>query len=294
MSIQRKAILALFVVTILWGATFPLIKISLAYISPGLFVAFRLGLSCLLFIPVIIKSNFKHKKYLLKVGAIFGSLEGLSFYFQTHGLYTISSSESAFLTALSVIMIPFIASIFKLDRLTIYSVIASLVSLLGIYALSGASFSNFTIGYLWSVLCALAYALSVVYLSYETRKNHNTEVFKDLRLLIILQIIFGIPIPLISDIPSMYLQLNYILLISLAFCSVTTIICYYLQNTYQKYLSMAEVAVIFSFEPIFATIFGRIINNEKIYLSTIAGGVLILASYFIIEIGNKKSKRQSN
>lgn len=292
MNIQRKAILALFIVTIFWGATFPLIKISLAYISPGLFVTFRLSLSCLLFIPIIIKSNFKHKRYLLKVGAIFGSLEGLSFFFQTHGLYTVSSSESAFLTALSVIMIPFIGSIFKLDRLTTYSVIASCVSLLGIYALSGASFNNFTIGYLWSILCALVYAISVVYLSYETRKNHNSEIFKDLRLLIILQIIFGIPIPLISDIPSMYLHLNYILLISITFCAITTIVCYYLQNTYQKYLSMAEVAVIFSFEPIFATIFGRVINDEKIYLSTIVGGLLILTSYFIIEIGNRRRRKR--
>ncbi|QIW10763.1 DMT family transporter [Francisella sp. LA112445] len=292
MSLQRKAMLALFVVTIFWGATFPLIKISLAYISPGLFVALRLSLSLLLFIPIIIKSNFKHKRYLLKVGAIFGSLEGLSFYFQTHGLYTVSSSESAFLTALSVIMIPFIGSIFKLDRLTIYSVVASFVSLVGIYALSGASFHNFTMGYLWSILCALAYALSVVYLSYETRKNQDTEIFKDLRLLIVLQIIFGIPIPLISDIPSMYLQFNYILVISLVFCSITTIVCYYLQNTYQKYLSMAEVAVIFSFEPIFATIFGRVINDEKIYLSTIVGGLLILASYFIIEFGNRRRQKR--
>lgn len=54
---------------------------------------------------------------------------------------------------------------------------------------------------------------------------------------------------------------------------------------------MSQVAVIFSFEPIFATIFGKLINNEKIYLSTIIGGTLILTSYFIIEIGNRK--RQS-
>ena len=56
MSIQRKAILALFIVTIFWGATFPLIKISLVYISPGLFVAIRLSLSCLLFLPLVFES----------------------------------------------------------------------------------------------------------------------------------------------------------------------------------------------------------------------------------------------
>ncbi len=54
---------------------------------------------------------------------------------------------------------------------------------------------------------------------------------------------------------------------------------------------MSQVAVIFSFEPIFATVFGKLINDERIYISTIIGGALILTSYFIIEIGNKK--RQS-
>ncbi|MDE5014465.1 EamA/RhaT family transporter, partial [Francisella tularensis subsp. holarctica] len=91
---------------------------------------------------------------------------------------------------------------------------------------------NFTIGYLWSVLCALMYAVSVVYISYETRKDHRSEDFRDLRLLIILQIAFGIPLPLINDISSfMYLHFNYILIIALTFCEISTINCYYLQNT---------------------------------------------------------------
>ncbi|MGQ4002542.1 DMT family transporter [Francisellaceae bacterium CB299] len=288
MDIKRKSIIALFIMTIFWGVTFPLIKMSLTYISPGLFVMLRLSFSCFLFLPFILKSKFIDKLYILKVAAVFGSLEGLSFFFQTHSLYTISSSEAAFLTALSVVMIPFIASIFKLDRLTMYGVIASIISLLGIYVLSGASFKYITIGYLWAILCALAYACSVVYLSYETRKSDKSEAFKDLRPLIFLQIAFGIPLPLLADSTTMYFNFNYILIISIGFCAISTIVCYYLQNTYQKHLSMAHVAVIFSFEPIFATIFGKLINDEKIYLSTIIGGALILVSYFIIEMGNKK------
>ncbi|MDE4953410.1 EamA/RhaT family transporter, partial [Francisella tularensis subsp. holarctica] len=77
------------------------------------------------------------------------------------------------------------------------------------------------------------YAVSVVYLSYETRKDHRIEAFRDLRLLIILQIAFGIHLPLITDISSfMYLHFNYILIIELTFCAISTITCYYLQNSY--------------------------------------------------------------
>lgn len=53
MSIQIKAILALFIVTIFLVATFPLITISLVFVSPGLFVAIKLSLSCLLFLPLV-------------------------------------------------------------------------------------------------------------------------------------------------------------------------------------------------------------------------------------------------
>ncbi|MDE5014991.1 EamA/RhaT family transporter, partial [Francisella tularensis subsp. holarctica] len=77
--------------------------------------------------------------------------------------------------ALSVVMIHLIGSLFKVDLLTIYVIKASFVSLIGIYALSGASFYNFTIGYLWSVIGALMYAVSVVYQSYETRTDHRSE-----------------------------------------------------------------------------------------------------------------------
>ncbi|MDE4942926.1 EamA family transporter, partial [Francisella tularensis] len=70
----------------------------------------------------------------------------------------------------------------------------------------------------------------------------------------------------------MYLHFNYILIISLTLCAISTKTCYYLQNTYQKHLSMSQVAVIFSFENIYATNFVKLINNEKIYLSKIIGG----------------------
>ncbi|MDE5020945.1 EamA/RhaT family transporter, partial [Francisella tularensis subsp. holarctica] len=74
MSIQRQAILALFLVTTFWGVTFPLLKMSLAYISPGLFVANRLSLSCLLFKHIILRAKYNNKLYLIKVVAIFVSL----------------------------------------------------------------------------------------------------------------------------------------------------------------------------------------------------------------------------
>ncbi|MDE5014733.1 EamA/RhaT family transporter, partial [Francisella tularensis subsp. holarctica] len=80
-----KAILSLFIVKIFLGVSFPLLKISLAFISPGLFVAIRLSLSFFLFLPLILRDKFYNTLFLIKVGAIFGSIVGVIFYFQTLG-----------------------------------------------------------------------------------------------------------------------------------------------------------------------------------------------------------------
>ncbi|MDE4998679.1 EamA/RhaT family transporter, partial [Francisella tularensis subsp. holarctica] len=88
--------------------------------------------------PLILRAKFKNKLYKIKVVAIFRSHDGLSFYLQKHGLYTVSSSQSAFLTALIVVMIPFIGSQFKVYRLKIYGIIDSCVSMIVIYSIYGA------------------------------------------------------------------------------------------------------------------------------------------------------------
>ena len=286
MRIETKAVLALFAVTFFWGMTFPLIRASAGDISPGLFVAIRLGLSALLFIPLVIGKKYEHKKLILKIGFIFGMLEGASYLFQTIGLVTISSSESAFITAFSVVLIPFLSPLFGLDRLRINGVIASALCLLGIFILSGAEFTHLATGYFWTFGCATAYALSVVYLSYETRKmEKNGLSMKNTRLLVLLQIAFGVPIPLTASyFENTFITFSPIVVIALVFCAASTIFCYVMQTNYQKKINMNKVAVIYAFEPIFATVFGRLINAEPIYLHTVIGGAFVIASFLIVEL----------
>ena len=281
MKTETKAIFALFTVTIAWGLTFPLIKASSNEISSGLFAA-------ILFLPIIIKEKIHriHMPRLFKIAIIFGSLEGASYLFQTIGLKTINSSESAFITAFSVVLIPFLSPLFKLDKIRSNGIVASIICLFGIFILSGASLSKIKPGCLWTLGCATAYALSVVYLSYEMRRFDKQKIIlSNTRILVFLQILFGIPIPLIStSVDNNLLTLSPIVVIALLFCAASTIFCYHIQTNYQKKINMNKVAVIYAFEPIFATFFGRVINGEAIYLHTILGGSLVIISFIIIEI----------
>jgi drug/metabolite transporter (DMT)-like permease len=286
MKTETKAIFALFAVTIAWGLTFPLIKASSNEISSGLFVALRFLISATIFLPMIIKEKIHHTYRLFKIAITFGSLEGASYLFQTIGLKTIDSSESAFITAFSVVLIPFLSPLFKLDKIRSNGIIASIICLLGIFILSGASFSNIKAGCIWTLGCATAYALSVVYLSYEMRRFDSDKiVLNNTRILVFLQILFGIPIPLVSTaVDKNILTFSPIVIVALLFCAASTIFCYLIQTNYQKKINMNKVAVIYAFEPIFATFFGRVINGEAIYLHTILGGSLVIISFLIIEL----------
>ena len=286
MKSESKAILALFCVTILWGLTFPLIKISSNEISSGLFVTFRLALSVIIFSPIIIKEKSINIARFFKIAIIFGSLEGSTYLFQTIGLQTINSSESAFVTTFSVVLIPFLSPLFGLDQLKKTGIIASLICLIGIFILSGANLNTIRIGYFWTLSCAALYALSVVYLSYEMRKFDKKNIKLDsTKLLVFLQILFGIPIPLASTFfDNSFIHFTPLVIGALLFCSTTTIFCYYIQTNFQKKVNMNKVAIIYAFEPIFATIFGRVLNSELITTHVIIGGALVLMSFIIVEL----------
>lgn len=84
MQNETKYSFLIIIATLSWGVTFPLIKISLEYMSPVIFLAIRFLISTLVMIPFI-----KNRRDLtgLKQGFIAGFYLFLGYYFQTIGLY---------------------------------------------------------------------------------------------------------------------------------------------------------------------------------------------------------------
>ena len=67
---------------------------------------------------------------MLRISCIFGLLEGLSYFTQTISLQTISLGDAACITAFSVVVIPFLAAILKIDHLKYSAVLAALLCML--------------------------------------------------------------------------------------------------------------------------------------------------------------------
>lgn len=266
--------LYLIFITLIWGLTFPLIRVALVHVDPYLFVSTRFFLAALLLLPFIFRKLTNTNYRILGSSLLIGALNGITYISQTVGLQTIPASRSAFITGVSVILVPLFSPFFKLGALKIMDLFSSAICLAGLYILTGANLEKITTGDLWTLLCALSCALQIVYIQYVIPRVNQYQI------LTFYQLLFTIPLALIFTPFHTYPTLFYPnVLIALIFCSVfATTVAYFVQAKYQPQTTAAKAALIFSLEPVFATIFGYFLNEEIITFHTMVGGVLILFS----------------
>ncbi len=279
MRIQTKANFALIMAVATWGLTFPLIKDAVKTITPTTFVTLRLVIAFLILLPLIIKNIHLNTKRILIGGIILGLLNGLTFITQTIGLQTTSAANAAFITALSVIIVPFLAPVFKLGRPQLTDILSASVCLLGFFVLTGASLTDIVAGDFWLLGSAIAVALFIIVLQLATRKKFN------LTLLLGYQILFGIPVPLFFNWTSATQNhFTSMAWISIIFCSAfATCGSFFLVSKYQRYTTITKAAIIYTFEPLFAALFGYLINHEPISRYTALGGGIIFCSFLLFE-----------
>lgn len=284
-----QANLYLLFITMIWGLTFPLIRNAMFNIDPNLFVAIRFLLASLLLLPFVLTKLKNTNKDIIISSLIMGLLNGVTYISQTTGLKTIPASRSAFITGLSVILVPLFAPFFKLGSLKIIDLICSVICVLGLYILTGADLKNINVGDQWTILCAISCSLQIVYLQYCIPRINNYEI------LTFYQLLFTAPLAVVFAPFANYHDLFYPnVLLALLFCAIfATIIAYLIQAKYQRYTTAAKAALIFALEPVFASFFGFFINGEIVTKYIIIGGILVLISLIIpsfIELVKKNSE----
>lgn len=102
MNRQFAGILALFVVTMVWGTTFPAMKALTANFSPVWIILVRFALAALLLSPFL----WRAKRSDVKSGVVLGLLLFVCFMGQVEGLALTSSNRNAFICGLNVLIVP--------------------------------------------------------------------------------------------------------------------------------------------------------------------------------------------
>ncbi len=105
MHSERLGLLALLVVTIVWGTTFPAMKLLSAQLDALQIIWLRFAIASLVLAPLWRGMRGPERAW----GGLLGALLFIAFWLQIEGLARTSSNRNAFVTGLNVLVVPLLA-----------------------------------------------------------------------------------------------------------------------------------------------------------------------------------------
>jgi len=279
--------------TIVWGASFPLMKIVLEYIPAFAFLSIRFMAAAIILSVVYYKSFKKLNKRALGYGVILGLFMFGGMGIQVVGLYTTSASNSGFITGLSVVMVPIVSAMMLKKKPDRSSFVGVALAFAGLFFMSGGLNPNFNIGDFLTFLCAICWTFQIIFVDKYTR-------IEDASLLAIFQLLFtglaGSSLWLAVDFGKPVVINGTVILIILITSVFGSSLAYAVQASAQKHTTPTHASLIFTAEPVFAVIFAMIIPNaegltEIPTITEAVGCLLILAGTIISEfrLGQKSN-----
>ncbi|AFV76901.1 putative permease, DMT superfamily [Thermus oshimai JL-2] len=258
-------LLALNLLTLLWGTTFVVVKGAVGEMAPSLLVFLRFLVASLFFLPIALR---------LPKGVWGAGLE-LSFWLllgyasQAVGLLHTSASRSAFITALNVVLVPLLLGLVG-RRLGLPVWLSALLALLGVGLLSyDPKQPPLNVGDLWTLLTALTYALYIV------RLEVYAKAFPSLPLTAV-QVLGTTLLALLWVLwegPALHgVPWGAVLYLGVVATALTT----WLQTWGQRYVPAPQAAVLYTLEPVWATLFAFLLLGERLGPSGALGALLVV------------------
>ena len=282
MNNKIAAQLSLVFVTIIWGLTFVLVKQSLNDAPPFYFATLRFGLATILAITVVNRKIFQIKKNEFIGGIICGFFLFMGYSFQNFGLMNTTASKSAFITSVSVLLVPIILITFNLQQVKWRIWIAVIMATLGLYLLILPGEGELNLGDILTAGCALSFALHII--------AQDIYIKKEVHLLHFFCVQLGF-VTLISFINAIIFEPSAIIWSNRLFAAImitgvlATFFAFLLMIWAQKILNPSETAIIFSVEPVAAALFAMAFGGEVLGLFGWLGGGLICLAVVYGEFG---------
>jgi len=277
-SQRLKAELMLSFATMVWGATFVVVKDALEFASPTAFIAIRFTLAGVLLFLVL--SRGRISPVVLGKGVLLGFVLYVGYLFQTTGLLYTTPSKSAFITGFSVVIVPFIQALqgFRIRKAT---VVGAILGIVGIYLLVlPRGVASVNRGDLLTLVAASAFAFHIVFVGAYTRRHSYRQ-------LVSIQILVVGLLSFLSWPVGMEFRITWTpgLLAALLVTSVlATAFAFSIQNWAQQFTPPSHTALIFALEPVFAGITSWLVLEERLGGHLFAGCALILAAMVVSEL----------
>lgn len=278
---MRKYIgeIGLLVTAIIWGTGFPVSAIALDYFTPYQILAGRFVMGAVLLGVVFYKKILNLSKTVLLKGSLLGVFLYGAFAFQTVGLQFTTPSNNAFLTAVNVLIVPFIAFVLYRRKVSSFELFGAFLAMAGIALLSLNGTLTINPGDVLSLMCAVFFAFHIFYTGQFVRKEDAVALtlVQMTVAAVIAWIVIGVkgetalPITTTSAASLLYLGV------------FSTTLAFLLQTVAQKHVSETKAAILLSMESLWGMIFSIIMLREIVTGQMIIGAALILLAILLAE-----------
>jgi drug/metabolite transporter (DMT)-like permease len=283
-----QANLLLTLAAMIWGSSFVVQQIGTGELGTITFTGSRFLVGALLVLPFALKQLRRvgqlERKFhtadwlgILCTGCVLLTAAVL----QQHGILRTSVTNSGFLTALYVPLVPLLGLVVLKRKVHFAIWPASVCCFLGTYILSGAQHVELAVGDFWVISSTIFWATHVMLVGIMASRTGAPLVVAAGQFLVCglggLALGFFVELPTLSQILGAIWGILYVGIFSVG-------MAFTLQVVGQRYTPAADAAIILSSETVFAALGGTIFLGERLSLLQLSGGGLILASILAVEL----------
>ena len=273
-----QGVLALLIVTVVWGTTFPAMKDLSEHFSAVWIAFLRFSLAGVLLAPFLLRAS----KQDCVAGGVLGLVLFAAFMFQVEALATMSASRNAFITGLNVLIVPLLGVLggrMPENRI----IIAVLLSMAGLFAMcwDGGAWSN---GDSLALAGALCFGIYVKLMEMLTRRADNMLALTAVQIIAVavcaaLWIAMTEPQAIDWHHVEERIRGNLYNLLYLGVFATAAIIS--LQTWGQRHASANEAAIVYAFEPACAAIAAYFWLSETMTVRSVVGGLLLISGMIV-------------
>lgn len=264
---------ALVAATMFWGATFLIVHVAMRHSGPLFFVGLRFavagGVSALLFRKAL-RGLTRHE---LRAGAVIGASIFLGYGLQTLGLRSISSSQSAFITALYVPMVPLLQWLLLRRPPHFMSWVGILLAFFGLTLLADPGTGRLTLGpgEIATLLSTLAIAGEILLIGRYAGRVDTLRVTV-VQLLTAGALAFA-AMPLAGEALPAF---SWVWLASAAGLGIASALIQLAMNWAQRAVSPTRATLIYAGEPVWGGVVGRLAGDRLPPLALVGAGLIVL------------------
>ncbi len=294
---------------LIWGVAFYFQKTAMTHIGPLLFIGLRGCVAAMALVPFALFEQRRRRDLSVQLSSTVGGNNeptsmvsmstgllpfacagGCTFFIagaiQQMGIVTATVTNTGFLTALYVVVTPFLYWAIKRQSPTLVVWLSAALALTGVWLLSGGQFASFSQGDILVAFSSLFWALLII-VSGEAARHEQPMSYTCVQFLVVG--LLGLLAALLFEVidKNAILQaMDSILYVGL----LSTALTFGVMAVALQYVPAPRASILLSFETVFAAMAGYAWLGERLSVKGWAGAVLILSAVGLLQVRRRRHK----